>query len=349
MENKNKPNKVDLKKVFNLNNILSQVINYLAYIIAIGSVLVLVYLSFINEFQVELDWRTIGIFSAVVVALVWINWNAFYRRQYEKVMARDICQLDKNKYSIHGRYYAAIKDYTDTELQHCIDKYNAEYERRWLNWVEKYTGFPINTIEVKEIDINGKEVIKTIKGIKDLPYKGFKHKILMWRIKTHHYPQSGYKTAAELSSLLSFQDADLSKKNLKSDKQYYRRKAISKFITTLLTISLGAALVPEMITGEYAAAILKLILGVGSLCGAIVGGALGGIQGARLKLSIVEDVCFDLERWAGKKPIILPYNLPIEHKLENTDDISKTEKPIQELTPSEVVETIFNSQNLQNK
>ena len=349
MENKNKSNKIDFKKIFNLNNILSQVINYLAYVIAVGSVLVLIYLSFINEFQVELDWKTIGIFSIVVVALVWINWNAFYRRQYEKVMAKDICQLEENKYSIHGRYYAAIKDYTDEELQRCIDNYNAEYERRWLNWVENYTGFPIETTAIKEINADGTETIKTITGIKDLPYKGFKHKILMWRIKTHHYPQSGYKTSVELSSLLSFQDADLSKKNLKSDRQYYRRKSISKFITTLLTIGLGASLVPEMITGEYAAAILKLILALGTLGAAIVSGALSGIQGARLKLSIVEDVCFDLERWAGKKPIILPYKLPIETKIENNDDILKTKKPDQELSPSEVVETIFNLQNLQNK
>lgn len=343
----NKRNKVDLKKVFNLNNILSQVISYLAYIVAVVSILLLVYLSFINEFVVELNWKTIGVFSVVVVALVWVNWNAFYKRQYEKVMSKDIAQLEENKYSIHGRYYAAIKDYTDEELQKCIDDYNAEYEKRWLNWVEKYTGFPIETTDVKEIGADGKETIKTIVGIKDLPYKGFKHKILMWRIKTHHYPQSGYKTSVELSSLLSFQDADLSKKNLKSDKQYYRRKAITKFVVTLLTISLGASLVPEMITGEYAAAILKLILGLGSLCGSIISGALAGIQGARLKLSIVEDVCFDLERWAGKKPIILPYKLP-EGKDNNQNGDNK-KIPDNELTPSEVAENIFNLQNLQNE
>lgn len=345
MNDKNKPNKVDLKKVFNLNNILSQVISYLAYIVAIGSTLVLVYLAFVNEFNVELDWKTIGIFSAVVVALVWINWNTFYKRQYEKVMDKDIAQLETDEYSIHGRYYFAIKDYTDEELQLCIDKYNAEYEKRWLTWVEKYTGFPIETTTVKEIDNDGNEIIKEIAGIKDLPYKGFKHKILMWRIKTHHYPQSGYKTSIELSSLLSFQDADLSKKNLKSDKYYYRRKSISKFIMTLLTIGVGASLVPQMISGEYGAAILKLVLALGSLLGAIVGGALSGIHGARLKLSTVEEVCFDLERWAGKKPLVTPYKLP--NKIEKAD--TEIKKLDNQLTPSEVLENIFNSQNLQNK
>ena len=341
--------KQDLKKVFNLNSILSRVLNYLAYIVAVGSTIVLIFLSFISEFNIDLDWKTIGIFSVVVVALVWINWNTFYRKQYEKVMDNDIKQLDENKYSIHGRYYIAIKDYTDEELQRCIDKYNADYEQRWLNWVEKYTGFPIETTVVKETDVDGNEVIvKTIKGIKDLPYKGFKHKFLMWRIKTHHYPQSGYKTAMELSSLLSFQDANFNKKNLRSDKMYYRRKAITKFIMSLLTIGLGASLAPELIKGEYVAAILKGLLALVSLFGAIIGGSVGGIHGARLKLSIVEDVCFDLERWADKKPIIAPYdiqNTPENIEKENTEN----ETPKEPLSPSEVVENILNLQNLQNK
>lgn len=341
MENKNK---INFKKIFNLNNILSQVINYLAYIIAVGSSLILIYLSFVNEFNIDLDWKTLTIFSTVVVVLVWLNWNTFYKRQYEKVMSKDIAQLDEDKYSIHGRYYCAIKDYSDEQLQKCIDDYNDEYEKRWLNWVEKYTGFPIETISVEIKTNDGKIENKIITGIKDLPYKGFKHKILMWRIKTHHYPQSGYKTSMELSSLLSFQDANLNKKHLHSDRYYYSRKAISKFIFTLLTIGLGASLVPEMIKGEYGSAILKLLLALGSLGGAIVGGALSGIQGARLKLSIVEDVCFDLERWAGKKPIITPYKIPELKK--DSIELKKSDLP---LTPAEVAENIFNSQNLPNK
>jgi hypothetical protein len=344
--------KLDLKKVFNLNNILSQIINWAAYIIAIVSGAILLYVSFVNSFDLHFDLKTITIFSIVVVALVWINWNAFYRRQYEKVMGRDIAQLDENKYSIHGRYYIAIKDYTDEQLQECIDKYNSEYEKRWLTWVEKYTGFPIETQKVKEVDSEGKDILDengqikttTVLGIKDLPYKGFKHKILMWRIKTHHYPQSGYKTSTELSSLLSFRDSDLSKKNLRSDKHYYTRKAISKFVVTFLTVCLGASLAPQLINGEYAAAIFKLIIALGSLFGAIISGALSGVKGARLKLNTVEEVCFDLERWANKKPILTPYKIPEIKK--DSIELKKSDLP---LTPAEVAENIFNSQNLPNK
>lgn len=358
MEPENKGNKKDLKKVFNLNNILSQIINWAAYIIAVVSGGVLLYLSFVDTFNFNLDWKTIGIFSIVVVALVWINWNTFYRRQYEKTMNSDIAQLDDNKYSIHGRYYVAIKDYTDEALQKCIDNYNADYEKRWLAWVESYTGFPIETQVVKEVDKDGNDIldengqpkIKTILGIKDLPYKGFKHKILMWRIKSHKYPQSGYRTSTELSSLLSFRDTDLSKKNLRSDKHYYARKSISKFIVTFLTICLGASLAPQMINGQYAAAIFKLILALGSLFGAIISGSLGGIKGARLKLSIVEDVCFDLERWANKKPLVTPYKIPdnvitmpepaqITMNLDELDENTRAAK---------VAENIFKSHNLQN-
>lgn len=355
-------NKKDLKKVFNLNNILSQIINWAAYIITIVSTGILLYLSFVDTFNFEFDWKTIGIFSIVVVALVWINWNTFYRKQYEKTMDKDISQLDENKYSIHGRYYVAIKDYTDDELQKCIDNYNDEYEKRWLKWVEKYTGFPIETQVVKEVDEEGNDIldengqpkVTTILGIKDLPYRKFKHKILMWRIKTHKYPQSGYKTSTELSSLLSFRDADLSKKNLKGDKQYYAKKSISKFITTLLTICLGASLAPQMIQGEYAAAIFKLILALGSLLFAVIGGGLSGIQGARLKLTIVEEVCFDLERWANKKPIVAPYKIPdnivnIDEKVSQSKELIENEELNENEKASQVVENIFKSHNLQNK
>ena len=357
MEPKNK--KTDLKKIFNLNNILSKLINWAAYVIVIVSCVVLLYLSFIQTFDFNLDWRTIGIFSIVVVALVWINWNTFYRRQYEKTMNSDIAQLDEGKYSIHGRYYNAIKDYSDNDLQECIDKYNKDYEKKWIHWVEHYTGFPIETQTVKEVDENGKDILDengkpkltVIKGIKDLPYKGFKHKIIMWRIKHHKYPQSGYRTSTELSSLLSFQDTDLSKKNLKRDKQYYRKKSISKFITTALTICLGASLAPQLINGEYAAAIFKLVLALGSLLGAVIGGGLSGIQGARLKLSIVEDVCFDLERWTNKKPLVAPYTLP-----DNVEVISapiQTSMNLDELDPNakavQALENVFKTNNLQNK
>ena len=336
-QNKNK----EFKKLFNLNTILSAIINYAAYIILVISAAAMLYLSFVQKFEIKIDLLTLSIFSVTLVALSWINWTTFYKRQYEKVMADDIEQHEKNKYSIHVRYYNAIKDYTDIELQKDIDKFNDEYTAKWLRWVEKTTGFPIESGYQVELDKDGKPIIEDgkpklifVKGIKDLPYKGFKHKILMWRIKTHHYPQSGYRTSMELMSLFAFQEANLNKRDLRADKRYYTTHSIQKFFSTLLTVVCGASVIPEMISGEWWTAVLKLILGIFSIGMSVIFGAINGIQGARLKLSSVEEACGDLERWADKKPILAPYS-DIEQKTES--------EPTKEETKStEITENIFN-------
>lgn len=328
-------NKDDLKKLFNLNNILSQVINFAAYIILVASVVALLYISFIEKFDIKIDWLTMGIFSLAAVLLAWLNWNTFYKRQYEKIMAEDIAQNSMNKYSIHARYYMAIKDWSDVELQKKIDEFNEEYEAKWLRWVEKVTGVPIDSRWEIETDSFGNQILDEnkkvkkiwVKGIKELPYRGFKHKILMWRIKNHRYPQSGYKTSMELMSLLSFQDANLNKRSLKADKSFYLRKSLTKLFSLSLTVSMTASLVPELISGNKWAALLKAFVALGSLITAVLLGAMNGVRGARIKLSIVEDACSDLERWADKKPILTPYiielsNEPIEESKENSDQVT---------------------------
>ena len=335
-ENKN------FKKIFNLNNILSAVINYAAYIVLIISIGIMLYLSFIQKFEIKIDLLTLTIFSIALVALSWINWTTFYKRQYEKIMAEDIEQNEKNKYSIHVRYYNAIKDYSDVELQKDIDKFNDEYTAKWLRWVEKTTGFPIESryeVELDEdgkprLDENGQPIKIFVKGIKDLPYKGFKHKILMWRIKNHKYPQSGYTTSMELMSLFAFQDANLNKRNLKADRTFYTTHAIQKFVSTLMTVVFGASIIPEMISGDWGIAILKLILGVVSISMSVVFGAINGIQGARLKLSSVEEACSDLERWSNKKPVLAPYS---EIKTEDIEPNSNEDES------TKIIQNIFNS------
>lgn len=360
-QNKDGLSKQDFKRLFNMNNILSQLINYAAYIIVIISLGVLIYFSFVETLDIKIDWKTFTVFALVAVMLSWLNWNTWYKKQYEAVMAQDIAQQEINKYSVHSRYYVAIKDWTDGDLQIAIDNFNEEYEKKWLRWVEKYTGVPIETREEVELDKNGKPIVleqyvlldengepeydidfnpiivtkyKTVitKGIKDLPYKGFKHKILMWRIKTHHYPQSGYKTSMELMSLFSFQEANMDRRSLKADKRFYTRNSLQKLFFLVLTISLGASIVPNMIQGEWWTAILKLIIAIGSLLTSILMGAINGIKGARIKLSTVEDACTDLELWAKKKPIIAPYKEPIEEK--------KVE-PVANSTTKEVTFDIF--------
>ena len=336
----NNQNNRDFKKLFNLNTVLTAIINYAAYIILVISVAVMLYLSFVQKFEIEIDLLTVGIFSIALVTLSWINWTTFYRRQYEKIMAEDIEQHTEGRYSIHVRYYNAIKDYSDIELQKDIDNFNDEYTAKWLRWVEKTTGFPIESRYEVELDENGKPKLDAngnpvkifVKGIKDLPYKGFKHKILMWKIKHHRYPESGYRTSMELMSLFAFQEANLNKRDLKADSKYYTIHAIQKFVTTLMTVVVGGSIIPEMISGNWWTAVLKLVLGIFSIGMSVVFGALNGIQGARLKLSTVEEACGDLERWSNKKPVFAPYSAYEQ----------KTEPKPQENTHTEITENIFN-------
>ena len=351
-ETQNSKEKKDLSRLFNLNNILSQIASFAAYIIAILSAGVLIYISFVETFDIHFDWVTLTIFSVLAVSLAWLNWNAFYRQRYEKTMSDDIAQHEFGRYSIHARYYNCVKDWDDASLQIKVDDFNERFIRMWLNWVEQVTGHPIETkeeVQIKDgqpvLDENGKPKIIVTKGIKDLSYWKFKHPIIMWRIKTHHYPKSGYRSAIELMSLLSFQETNLSKRDLYAAKRFYVRKSLTKAITAFGIIGIGGSIIPEMVSGNIWAAILKLILALGTLCGSIFMGAINGVRGARLKLSIVEVVCQDLEKWSDKKPVLDKYT-PIDTNT-TTNKVDNNQKKAEE--PFEVAEQIFNSQNMQLK
>lgn len=336
-------NKRNFKRIFNTNYILGKVISWGAYFIVLGSILILTYLSFVETFKFTTDWKTIGIFSGATVLLAWTCWNTFYHKQYEKLMDEDINQHKDNLYSIHARYYSAIKGWKSPALQKAIDEFNDEYTQKWLNWVEKTTGFPIETCKKQIIDpITKEEQTIEVKGIKDLPYKGFKYKRLMWRIKHHKYPQSGYKTSMELMSLFSYQDANFNKRNLRADKKFYISNSMSKLLKSILIIVAGASLIPEMIQGSYWSAILKLALAISSIMSSVFMGALNGVRGARLKLSIVEDACCDLEHWAEKEPIIEPYTEPSIQEV--SEDVSENAQENDTITPD-----IFSRLNIQKE
>lgn len=347
---RNKNNR-DFKRVFNLNTILSQLINWVAYIIFIISLGIIFYLSFVQSFEIVTDWRSLTIYSGTAVLLVWINWMNFYKRQYESVMSEDIDQHSKNQYSIHARYYLAIRDWSDKELQLKIDEFNKEYTKKWIQWVEKTTGVPVETcVKVKEdqygnpiIGVDGKpEMVKVI-GIKDLKYKGFKHKILMWRIKHHVYPQSGYKTSMELMSLFSYQDSNLNKRHLKADRFFYVRKSSTKLLSSLLIVTMGGGLIPQMVQGDWWTVALRLIIALGSLAGAILMGSINGVRGARIKLSVVEDACVDLEQWKGTKPVLGPCNINFEQESDITSEEVEEIPAVNEGFEKPITEEIFNT------
>ena len=311
-------NNRDFKKIFNMNTIMTTVLNYAAYIVLIASVGVLIYLSFIKTLKVSIDVLTFSVFTTVVVILSFVIWNMFYKRRYEKTLADDIAQHEKQKYSIHVRYYNAIKDWNNVELQTMIDEYNKKYIADWLYSVEVETGIPIETKYVQEIDEktgevkldeNGKIKYKKILGIKDRPYKGFSHKILMWRIKHHRYPKSGYKSAISLMSLFSYREGQLNKRNLSADKRYFVISATLRFLLTIFIVTIGISLTPDILEGNFLAMLMKLSVGLWMLISSTISGSITGLKSARIKLSTVEDVCVDLEQWAHKKPIIEKYEI----------------------------------------
>lgn len=313
----------DFNRIFSFNNLLNKLLSWSVYILLAGSAIILIYFSFIDKIKIEFDLVTLGIFSLVTVILVWVNWNTFYRKQYEKTMKLDIENYEK-KYSIHARYKTIISKWTDEELQLAIDEFNDEYEKKWLNYVERVTGCPIETVYKAEVDENGKEVLDEngkpniieVKGIKDLPYKGFRHKILMWRIKRHIYPQSGYKTSMELMSLLSFRENNIHKRNLKASRNFYIGNSLFKLVSFLALISIAGSILPELISGNFVAALARLLIALGSLFSSVMFGAMNGIRGARLKLSTVEDAAFDMELWYKKKHNFVEIEEPIIEQLE---------------------------------
>lgn len=310
MENKNSNN-----QTFNMNNILSTILSYGSWLIVIASVIILGWLSFVTGFDVNIDWKVLGIFTIATVGLSWVTWNNFYNSRYQKVIKEDVDKQFMKKYSIHGRYHHAIKNWTEEELQKAIEDYNKRYTESWLKFVEAETGVPIETKHAKMKDpLTGEEKVIEIKGIKDLPYKKFKHKVLMWRIKNHKYPKSGYRSAMQLLSLLSAQDDGQVRRNINKHKQFYFRKSLTKLVVACLVVSLGGSLAPHIMNGEVWPVVLKLILAIGSIFSAVFFGMLNGVKGARIKLSLLEQVAGDLEEWAHIKPIISPYEVPVEHK-----------------------------------
>lgn len=337
--------KKNLKQLFNMDNWLHRIMTFAAYVIALISAILLIYLAFVKSFTTTTDWRTMTVFSVAAIFLAWLNWSSFYRKNYEKLLAKDIDEADKNHYSIHSRYYYAVKDWTDKELQAKIDEFNKEYIAKWLRDVEATTGVPIESCWQVQIDertgkpiideATGKEKLVYVKGIKDRPYKGFHHKWLMWRIKHHRYPKSGYKTSMELMSLFSYQESNLNKRHLKADKYFHTRQSLTKLFTLILTVSIGGSLVPEFIDGDWLGAVLRLLLTLASLVTSIFWGSMNGAQGAKMKLDLVEQVSEDLEKWADKKPLLVPYEI--------CEDKPAEELPNNELEKIDVYKPVDNS------
>ncbi len=304
-----------------LTSIMNRVVTASAYIILGAAILVLTYLSFVETINTSIDWKTVSIFSGATILLSYSCWTMFYKKQYEQILNDDLQKVELGKYSIQLRYRNAITDWSDKDLQDAVDKFNKDYVDKWLREVESKTGVPIQDTPI--FDSEGNEVGQT-KGILNRPYRKFPYKYLMWRVKHHKYPTSGYKSSMELLSLISYQDSDFNKRKLRADKTFFIINCSKKVFSSGASVIVGASIVPEMISGDYFTAFLKLIIAIVTLLSSVITGAVAGIKGGRIKLSIIEDTSADIERWGNKKPsgILLPKVEPtpnVEAKAESTE------------------------------
>lgn len=333
--------KVERKLKLTANQIFGRLVSYGAHIIVVFVIGFLAYLSFVENLAFTPNWKTATLFSVSSVLASWLIWNMFYKRYYTSTIEQDKVNAQVKEYSVQFRYYMATKDWEDSALQAAIDKYNDEFVEKWLNWVEKTTGVPIESRKEVVIDPDtNEEKVVDVKGIKDLPYRKFPHKILMWRIKHHKYPKSGYKTSREVLSLFSSQDSDFKERKLHADKTFFGRKTAMKLLTSIFILAVGASITIQFIQGNWADATYRLILGLGALLLSIFFGAYNGITGARLKLAIVEDVCYDLEKWANTKPVVTPYKEPEPDEIKEPEKDEK--KPV-------VTTDIFSKLNIQKE
>lgn len=311
------------------------------------SALILIYLAFVDSIEIKLDWKTISVFSAVTIGLAWMVWNVFYRKQYESLMLKDIEQGNENEYSVHVRYYNATKNWDDVALQDAIDKFNDDYLNKWLRYVCKQFGQDklkriVTNPETGETKTEEITMEERLDAIKDMPYKSIKgiaRKILWLRIKHRRYPESGYRTSMEVLSLLSYNDSNLNKRNLRADRTFYKIKASKKFIMLFMTVAMGASLIPDMINGNWWGTLLKLVIALFALATSSFFGAFDGVRGARKKIALVEDTCQDLERWAKIKPIVEPYQVKKVEQMEM--NLSTTESTQLEVQPSQISMDIF--------
>ncbi len=273
---------------FSANNTMTKIVKYGANIIFIGAIIILSYLSFVENFAINPDVRSITTLALVSALLNYIVWDMRYKSDYNKVLLNDINNVE---YSVHKRYYLARKGWKYDALQIAIRTYNANFIESWIQDVEDITG------RTREQIVKGKYIKNP-------------HKILIWRLKHRMYPKSGVKTPKDMLYMLSVGKGDRLKINVRRAEHYHIRKKCTKAITSILATVLVASLVYDFIQGDIKGAILKLILNVGVLCINWILGSFMGIKGAQIKLDDTEEVCEKLEEWKNEEPTEVPFKEP---------------------------------------
>ena len=290
---------------FSTQKLMTKIVKYSTWILFIAALVVMTYLSFVNNFDISPSIQRITTVALIALVLNWVIWDSRYRTDFDKLLTNDIMN---DKYSIHRRYYFARKGWKYDDLQRRIRIYNKDFVNAWLTDVEDITG-------------------RTIQEIEEGGYKGHDHKFLIWRIKHHKYPKSGLKTPRDVLYVLSVSGSEGMKIKVRKAEHRHAVGRISKILTSLLSTTLAASITVTFIQGDIATALFTLLINIVILCISLFFGAASGIKGAKIKLATAEQVCELLEEWKNQPPSEEPYAKE-EHILKE----KPSEKPIEQNT-----------------
>lgn len=303
---------------FSINRMLHSVLRFGSIILVVLAIIILALLSFVTNLGIDPSIRNITTIALIALVLNFMIWDMFYKDQYNKVMSEDINNGAKNKYSVHVRYYKARKGFTQQQLRANIRKYNQNYINAWLEDIEDITGRKVN-----DTVIDTKTGLKEI-GIRNGRYKGNSHKFLIWRVKHRKYPKSGIKTPRQLLNILSVGKSDAMKIHTNAENVHRNVGRVTKIITSFVGTFLAASIVYEFIEGTWESAIVKLIINITLIFASLFFGAVSGLKGAQMQLSVTEEICDLLEEWKNVPADIEKYGDII---IDDTD-IKTEEKPV---------------------
>lgn len=279
-----------MKKITNISSqkIISQLLRYGTQIIFVAAIVVMIYLSFVEDIGLDLNTRKLTTIALIGIILNWTVWNTYYRKNYEMLMQQDVKNADNDKYCIHRRYYFARRGWKEDELRSAIRSYNNLFVKSWIHDVEDLCA-------------------RTEKDIVEGPYKGNDHWLLIWRLKHHKYPKSGIRGPKDILRLLNVSSIDSMRFKPREAENYALIGNVRKLITSILAVGLTAAITVEFVQGNWASAIITLLLNVVILFASLFFGSIAGQKGAKIKLATVEEACEKLEEWHDMKPVEEPY------------------------------------------
>ena len=312
-----------MKKLSNISSqkIISQVLRWGTQIVFVAAIAVMAYLSFVDNVDLDFDLRKLTTIAIVGISLNYIVYNSYYRKNYEIVIQTDLTNADNGKYSIHKRYYFARKGWKDSELRDAIRAYNQTFVKSWKQDVEDICA------RTEEEIVNG-------------PYKGYDHKLLIWKLKHHKYPKSGIRGPKDMLYLLSVSSADSMKFKPRAAEHYGTINRLSKLITSVLSMALAASITVDFLQGQWATALITLLLNIVILFGSLFFGSITGMKAGKMKLATVEEACERLEEWKNAKPseepymaqtIVVPTSIVGPIKIHEVDNEEKSTKNVVEL------------------